>query len=106
MKERLQLELQTVQRFYNGDMLFVTHDLAEGFKLSSRIAVFESGRIVQNDFKDKVIAYPSNHTVARLVGFKNLMEGTIIEIKEQAVWIQCRKIGRSRKGLSQKTICT
>ncbi len=79
VKERLQLELQTLQRFYNGNMLFVTHDLAEGFKLSSRIAVFESGRIVQQDNKEKVVSCPSNHTVARLVGFKNLMEGMVVE---------------------------
>ncbi len=81
VKERLQLELQALQRFYKGNMLFVTHDLTEGYKLSSRIAVFESGRIVQHDHKEKVITCPSNHTVARLVGFKNLMEGSVTEIE-------------------------
>ena len=82
VKERMYLVLQTVQHFFKGDMLFVTHDLSEGYKLSSRLAVFDSGRIVQHDYKEKVIFNPSNNTVARLVGFKNLMDGTVTEIDE------------------------
>jgi molybdate transport system ATP-binding protein len=95
VKERLQLELQALQRFYKGIILFVTHDLTEGYKLSSKIAVFESGHIVQHDYKEKVIACPSNHTVARLVGFKNLMEGSVVEIKESTVSIQVPELGGS-----------
>lgn len=93
VKERLQLELQAVQHFYKGNMLFVTHDLTEGYKLSSKIAVFESGRIVQLDHKEKVISCPSNHTVARLVGFKNLLEGIVIDIGGPHVWIYVPELG-------------
>ncbi|HSW58513.1 MAG TPA: ABC transporter ATP-binding protein, partial [Dehalococcoidales bacterium] len=97
VKERLQLELQNVQRFYKGYILFVTHDLAEGYKLSSKIAVFESGRIVQQDDKEKVVSCPCNHTVARLVGFKNLMEGTVIALENQMAVIQVPDLGGSLK---------
>jgi molybdate transport system ATP-binding protein len=97
VKERLQLELQALQRFYRGNMLFVTHDLSEGYKLSSKIAVFESGHIVQNDLKEKVITFPSNHTVARLVGFKNLMEGSITKIEKSSVLITVPELGGSIK---------
>jgi molybdate transport system ATP-binding protein len=97
VKERLQLELQALQRFYQGNMLFVTHDLAEGYKFSSRIAVFESGRIVQHDHKEQVISCPSNHTVARLVGFKNLMEGTVTEIQPAIATIAVPELGGSIK---------
>ena len=93
VKERLQLELQALQHFYQGNMLFVTHDLAEGYKFSSRIAVFESGRIVQHDHKEKVITCPSNHTVARLVGFKNLMEGSILDINASSALIEVPELG-------------
>lgn len=93
VKERLQLELQALQQFYKGNILFVTHDLGEGYKLSSRIAVFESGRIVQHDHKEKVITCPSNHTVARLVGFKNLMEGSVVKISESSIWIEVPELG-------------
>ena len=93
VKERLQLELQTLQKFYKGNILFVTHDLAEGYKLSSKIAVFDSGHIVQCDDKEKVVSCPSRHSVARLVGFKNLMEGLVVGFKDGGVIIQVPELG-------------
>jgi molybdate transport system ATP-binding protein len=93
VRERLQLQLQALQSFYKGNILFVTHDLQEGYKLSSRIAVFESGRIVQHDTREKVIFSPSNHTVARLVGYKNLMEGTVLEAAGESILIQVAELG-------------
>ena len=93
VKERLQLELQALQKFYKGNILFVTHDLAEGYKLSSKIAVFESGHIVQCDYKEKVVSCPSKHTVARLVGFKNLMEGLVVGFNDGGVIIQVPELG-------------
>jgi molybdate transport system ATP-binding protein len=103
VKERLQLELQALQQFYQGNILFVTHDLTEGYKSSSRIAVFESGRIVQHDRKEEVITAPSNHTVARLVGFKNLMEGSIIEVRGLTVLIDVPELGGPIKAIIPKT---
>ena len=59
VKERLEDELLALQNFYQGTVLFVTHDLAEGYRVSSRMAVYESGRILQCDSKQKVIAAPA-----------------------------------------------
>jgi len=81
-KERLELELMSLQQFYKGNMLFVTHDLAQGYKLSSKIAIYDSGRIIQYDSKQKVISSPANRIVARLTGVRNLFKGIIVEVKE------------------------
>ncbi len=78
VKERMELELLNLHEFYKGTILFVTHNLAEGFKLASKIAVYESGRIVQCDEKNTVIDSPANRIVARLTGVRNMMPGTII----------------------------
>ncbi len=83
VKERLQLELQSLQQFYKGNMLFVTHDLAEGYKLSSKIAIYDNGHIVQCDKKETVIDSPANHTAARLTGVRNLFKGTVIALEEK-----------------------
>ncbi len=93
VKERMQLELQALQTFYSGNVLFVTHDLTEGYKLSSKMAVFESGRIVQMDDKAKVISNPSNHTVARLIGVKNLMEGLILNREGNEALVKVPELG-------------
>lgn len=99
VKERLQLELQALQRFYKGIILFVTHDLAEGYKLSTKIAVFESGHIVQHDHKERVVSRPTNHTVARLVGFKNLMEGRVEHVKDSEVLVHVPELGGTVRSL-------
>ena len=92
-RERLELELLALQHFYKGDILFVTHDLAQGYKLGSRIAVYEAGRIVQFDSKHNVIASPTNRTAARLTGVKNLIEGHVTRIKDSDVWVMVPELG-------------
>ena len=86
-RERLEYELLSLHKFYKGDILFVTHDLAQGYKLSSRIAIYESGSMVQCDNKHNVISTPNNRTVARLTGVKNLMEGHVTGIETSNVYI-------------------
>jgi molybdate transport system ATP-binding protein len=93
VKERLEMELMNLHNFYKGNILFVTHNLAEGYKVASKIAVYESGRIVQCDDKNKVITQPSNRTVARLTGVRNLMKGSIKEIKGLTVQVFVPELG-------------
>lgn len=93
VKERLELELMALQNYYRGNILLVTHNLAEGYKLASKIAVYESGHVVQCDHKSKVIASPINRTVARLTGVRNLMRGSITEIDDATVKVQVPELG-------------
>jgi len=76
-KERLEYELLSLYRYYKGDILFVTHDLEQGFKLGKQIAIYDNGKIAQYADKHKVISCPANRTAARLAGFKNLVEGRV-----------------------------
>jgi molybdate transport system ATP-binding protein len=93
VKERLELELMALQSYYQGNILLVTHNLAEGYKLASKIAVYESGRIIQYDDKSKVITSPSCRTVARLTGVRNLMRGTIAAVDGIAVNVNVPELG-------------
>ena len=93
VKERLELELTNLQNFYKGNILFVTHNLAEGYKLASKIAVYESGHIVQCDYKNRVIESPVNRTVARLTGVRNIMQGTIESITGSTVQVSVPELG-------------
>jgi molybdate transport system ATP-binding protein len=92
VKEKLQLELQLLHNFYRGNILFVTHDLSEGYRLGSKIAVYEAGCIVQYDNKERVVAMPASHLVARLVGFKNLLKGKVRDIKDSTIWIDVTEL--------------
>jgi len=94
-RERLELELLALQDFYRGDILFVTHDLAQGYKLGSRIAVYERGHVVQLDSKHRVITRPANRTAARLTGFKNLFEGCIARTGDGEARVDVPGLGTS-----------
>ncbi len=79
-KERLEYELLSLHHYYRGDILFVTHDLEQGFKVGKQIAIYDNGKIVQCADKHQVIGCPVNRTAARLAGFKNLVEGQVVAL--------------------------
>jgi molybdate transport system ATP-binding protein len=87
LKERLELELLELHSEYHGSMLIVTHDLAEGYKLGSQIAIYQAGRIAQCDTRQKVFSQPVNRTVARLTGVRNQMDGVVMRIEPPYVWV-------------------
>jgi molybdate transport system ATP-binding protein len=103
VKERLELELMNLQNFYKGNILFVTHDLTEGYKLASKIAIYESGHVVQCDYKNKVIGSPANRTVARLTGVRNIMQGSIESIKGSTVRVMVPELGGILKIMKDDT---
>ncbi|MCL2150364.1 MAG: ATP-binding cassette domain-containing protein [Dehalococcoidia bacterium] len=87
LKERLELELLALQQGYQGSMLLVTHDLAEGYKLGGRVAVYHGGSIAQCDTRQRVFSTPVNRTVARLTGVHNFMDGEISRLEPPFGWV-------------------
>jgi molybdate transport system ATP-binding protein len=87
VKEQLEVEVMNLQKFYRGHIILVTHNLAEAYRLSSKLAVYESGRVIQCDQREKVVSSPVNKKVARITKFSNLMDGIITEIKDSSVWV-------------------
>lgn len=100
LRERLELELLELQRAYNGSMLLVTHDLAEGYKLGTRVAIYHAGRIAQCDTRQNVFSSPADRTVARLTGVRNLMDGEISRVEPSCVFVQIPAWGLELKALS------
>lgn len=80
VKRKLEDEIINIQRFYQGNVIFVTHNLEEAYRLSSQIAVYDNGSILQVGAKQDLISAPADRQVARLTGVKNLMSGIIKEL--------------------------
>jgi molybdate transport system ATP-binding protein len=78
-KQDLILELMALFNNYKCDIVFVTHSLTEAYRLGSRIGVYEKGRLLQIDDKEKLISQPLDERVARLTGAKNLFRGIVSE---------------------------
>ncbi|MBM2576046.1 ATP-binding cassette domain-containing protein [Jannaschia sp. Os4] len=71
IRTRLQDELLDLQSRLRKTIVFVSHDLDEAFKLGSRIAIMEGGRIVQVGTPAQIAADPANAYVADFVAHMN-----------------------------------
>ena len=88
VKERLEAELLEIQSDFQGHVLFVTHNLAEAYRLSSKMAVYETGGLLQWGERHSIIEHPVNKTVARLTGMENIFDGKVTEIEGSRVDIR------------------
>ena len=67
-RERLQGQFVDIQHTVKKTIIFVTHDLDEAIRLGDRIAIMESGRLVQYDSPETILAAPANRFVRDFVG--------------------------------------
>lgn len=81
VKERLEAELLEIQSYYQGHILFVTHNLAEAYRLSNKMAVYETGGLLQWGDRQTVIEHPANKKVARITGMQNIFDGIVSGIE-------------------------
>lgn len=61
---------------FDGMRVLVTHDPVDAYALADRVAIVESGRVVQSGSLADVTAHPRSRYVADLVGV-NLLQGTV-----------------------------
>jgi molybdate transport system ATP-binding protein len=61
----------------------VTHDWTEALALGDQIAVIDAGRILQTGRPQDVFSKPTNAAVARVVGVETVVQGRIIETKDE-----------------------
>ena len=67
-REAIQDEFLRMQRKLRKTILFVSHDIDEAVKMADRIAIFNSGRLVQFAAPDEMLAHPADAFVAGFVG--------------------------------------
>lgn len=75
LRERMQVELKTLQRDVGITFVLVTHDQQEALTMSDRIAVFREGRVEQVGTPAEIYERPATAFVASFVGTSNLLQG-------------------------------
>ena len=75
LRERLMLELRAILKRVGVTAIYVTHDQAEAYAVSDRMAVMRAGVIEQIDTPRRVYARPNSPFVARFLGFSNIING-------------------------------
>ena len=77
LREEMQVELKNIQHDVGITFVFVTHDQGEALSMSSRVAVFNRGRIEQVGVPREIYEHPATSFVARFVGTSNLLPATL-----------------------------
>lgn len=78
-RERLYRELAILRTELSIPTILVTHDLDEAIVLADKLCMLSHGTTLQSGPVDSVISRPVSVLVARLVGFKNVFRGTVLE---------------------------
>jgi len=77
-KEKLQQDLNRIHTRLGTTTIHVTHDFNEALTLADRVAIMDSGRIVQVGTLEEVFQQPKSQFIAEFVGSKNILQGEII----------------------------
>lgn len=79
----LQEELLRLQRKFHKTIVFVTHDMDEAIKLADKIAIMDSGKLIQYDSPENILKHPVNDFVENFVGHKRIWNSPeFIKVKD------------------------
>jgi putrescine transport system ATP-binding protein len=93
LRARTQFELMNIQEKVGTTFIMVTHDQEEAMTVSSRMAVMDSGTIVQVGTPLGVYEYPVNRYVAEFIGAVNILEGRVVERRDEGLVIHAPREG-------------
>lgn len=72
LRHSMEKELMSILKDYNGDVIFVTHDIEEAYRVCDNIVVFDKGTALNNRTKIDLFKAPKSYAEAKLTGCKNL----------------------------------
>jgi len=99
LREKMRFEIKSLVRRMGITSVYVTHDQAEAMVISDRIAVMESGNVVQIGTAIEIYEKPANRFVADFIGTMNFMSGEVVQVlpDTDAVYV--------RTEFSEKMLC-
>ena len=80
VRERLRLELLSLQTQIGFAAVYVTHDQVEALALADRIAVMDVGTVAQIGAPEQIYDHPASRYVADFVGSANELEGIVLSV--------------------------
>jgi len=100
LREKMRFEIKSLVRRMGITSVYVTHDQAEAMVISDRIAVMDSGNIVQIGTAQEIYKKPANRFVADFIGTMNFMSGEVVEAVHNTNGVYVRT------EFSEKMLCT
>jgi iron(III) transport system ATP-binding protein len=95
LRERLRVELKSLQRETGLSSVYVTHDQSEAVELADRIVVMQAGKVVQIGTPSELYRTPATRFVAEFISTANIFAATVSgRAGDGRVQVQCAD-GRS-----------
>ncbi|MGP4107988.1 ABC transporter ATP-binding protein [Virgibacillus sp. L01] len=85
LRNRIQDEFLQIQREVNKTILFVSHDIDEAIKMGDKVAIFNSGKLVQYDRPTEILARPNSDFVAKFVGNDRALKSLSLHLVKDLV---------------------
>jgi len=78
-------EIRKIQKQVGISSIYVTHDQEEAMGLSDKIVIMKDGMIQQVGSPREIYQKPLNAFVAQFIGRANILDGKIVEVKDETV---------------------
>jgi len=89
-RESLRDELRAVLTDWRTAAVVVTHDFTEAYRLADRIVVYRDGRVIQSAPKSELLWQPASESVARIMGMRNILHGTVLKATPDRIQLRWR----------------
>jgi ABC-type Fe3+/spermidine/putrescine transport system ATPase subunit len=90
LRRALRDELRAVLADWGTAAVVVTHDFTEAYRLGDRIVVYDGGRVVQSAARSELLWQPASEAVARIMGIRNVLRGTVVKATPDRIQIRWR----------------
>ena len=90
LRRALRDELRTILAEWRTAAVVVTHDFTEAYRLADRIVVYDAGRVVQSAPRAELLWQPASEAVARIVGIRNVLHGTVVKATPDRIQLRWR----------------
>jgi molybdate transport system ATP-binding protein len=90
LRRALRDELREILVDWGTAAVVVTHDLAEAYRIGDRIVVYDAGRVIQSAPKAELLWRPASEAVARIVGIRNILHGTVLKALPDRIQLRWR----------------
>ncbi|WP_027702582.1 sulfate/molybdate ABC transporter ATP-binding protein [Metaclostridioides mangenotii] len=72
LRGNMEKELLNLIEDYKGDILFVTHDIEEAYRVCDNLIVYDSGNGLEKRDKREIFERPKSYSEAKITGCKNI----------------------------------
>ena len=93
LRIQMREELVRLQQDLGITTIYVTHDQEEALALSTRVAVFSVGSVVQEGTPREIYERPQDRAVADFVGTSNILRGSVDRVEGDRAILDCAETG-------------